>query len=306
MVNDVTCVGITLGVMLLTGVILFAVSFDTLTPVEVGLKYNRVAVVVEPEVYNNGRYFLGLGRKFIVFPQSLQLIEFKGATALRAWSKEGQLVTLDMSMDYRIIRDEVFPLWQRYGEDYHSRLVQAAVRAVKQISMRYEATEFFNKREKIGDEMEKALKTRFRDEFCNLMLFNLRKIDLPQDFEQKVVDKVVMEQTVQITVNQKEIALISANISVIRGEGDAEVDEILNTAYAQSNVTVQNALSENTRLLREAEARAYGEFIDRLGISGEDLLGFRWAQTQSELPSSKPAYKYLVGLDSPVLQVART
>lgn len=292
--------------MLLTGVILFAVSFDTLEPTEMGLKYNRVSVTVEPEVYNYGRFFLGLGRKFIKFPGTMQLIELKDSTSLRAWSKEGQLIELDVSVDYRLERDNLYNLYRRYGEDYHTRLIQATIKAIKLVTIQYEATDFFTSRDQIGDEMKASVSERFDKEFVTLELFNLRNIDLPNGFEQKVVDKVVERQKVQIGLNLKEISLINANITVIRGEGDAEVDEILATANAESAVITQNALSENIKRLRQAEALAYKDFISRLGIQGKDLLSFKWGQEQSRLAQDRLTWEFMVGLESPVLSVKRT
>eukprot|EP00808_Paulinella_micropora_P030790 g23284.t1 len=304
--NDVLCVGICISSLLLTGVILFAVSFGTLEPTQVGLKYNKVTVEVYPEVYNNGRYFIGLGSEFIKFPMDLQLVEFIGPAALRAWSKEGQLVELDMSVEYRLRRSDIFNLYSRYGTDYHGRYQVMTVRAVKQISKEYEAVEFFTHREQIGREMAAALRARFGEEYADVELFNLRHIGLPNGFEQKIVDKVVKAQELQIAKNLKEIALIQANISVVRGNGDAVVTETLAAAEAQAVEITENAMSNNTRLLREAESAAYQDFVTALGLKGGDLLKFKWAQTQiDKLRELKPAttIEYLIGFKSPILSV---
>ena len=115
-------------VLFITGVILFSVSFGTLTPVrchgclclcmgfadgenvqtQAGIRYNNNLVSIETvktpctalhcaafppdpvtlrttrhdtpqdSVYNNGRYFLGLGVWFISFPTNAQLVEYTG------------------------------------------------------------------------------------------------------------------------------------------------------------------------------------------------------------------------------------
>lgn len=54
---------------------MFSVSFDTLQPWEVGLKYNNnLKTLQSSRVYNNGRYFLGLGLSFEKFPITLQFV----------------------------------------------------------------------------------------------------------------------------------------------------------------------------------------------------------------------------------------
>jgi hypothetical protein len=68
--------------LFIISIILFSVSFGTLSPVssgrvallcsharitqtEVGVRYNNNLVSIQERVYNNGRYFLGLGIWFV-------------------------------------------------------------------------------------------------------------------------------------------------------------------------------------------------------------------------------------------------
>ena len=47
----------------------------------------------------------------------------------------------------------------------------------------------------------KALKARFAGEFCTIEHFNLRKIAVPNKFDQKIIDKVVKAQEYQTALN---------------------------------------------------------------------------------------------------------
>jgi hypothetical protein len=59
-----TCLACTLAVTL-ASVIMLACSFDTLSPHEIGLHYNAPAVKLYSKTYDNGRYFLSLGHRFL-------------------------------------------------------------------------------------------------------------------------------------------------------------------------------------------------------------------------------------------------
>ena len=57
--------------------ILFAESFDTLTPLEYGLDFNSINKnIYLDKVYESGRYMLGVGHAFRRFPATLQQVEF--------------------------------------------------------------------------------------------------------------------------------------------------------------------------------------------------------------------------------------
>ena len=58
-------------------VILIALSFATLEPVEYGLNFNAITMSLENTTYSvAGLYFLGFGHWFIKFPRIIQTIEF--------------------------------------------------------------------------------------------------------------------------------------------------------------------------------------------------------------------------------------
>lgn len=294
--QDTAVVSACLGIVLLTSVILFAVSFDTIEPTEIGLLYNSINVKVEEETYGNGRYFVGLGKKFIKFPLTLILIDFNGPTALRAWSKEGQLVTIDLNIEYKLNRTGLHDLWRKYDEDYNSRLRNKAVQAIKKITIQYEAVDFFEKRDEIGYRIEQSVKEKFAEENLRVWIVNMRKITLPFEFEQKIIDKVVEEQNLQIAKNKADIVLVQAKISVITGDGDAQVNEILQFAEAAADQIQQDALSIGKRDFRQAESDAYKSFAQTLDLGREDILRYLWSIKQLETTRNQ-----LIGLDTPII-----
>lgn len=88
------CCGFT---VLVASCIMLALSFALLHPHEYGLVFNSVTQSIETEVKENGRYFLGLGRRFIKFPKKPQYVEFSDSAdggvqngPVAAWSNDGQ------------------------------------------------------------------------------------------------------------------------------------------------------------------------------------------------------------------------
>ena len=56
--------------------------------------YSSVSKSVNSQVYRSGLYFLGLGHSFIVFPTTLQSVDFAGPTLLKTRTSDGLPLTL--------------------------------------------------------------------------------------------------------------------------------------------------------------------------------------------------------------------
>jgi len=269
-------------VLFITGVILFSVSFDTLAPTEVGIRYNNnLKEIEEGRVYNNGRYFLGLGVWFIVYPMEMQQMQFVGTAgeraALKAWSQEGQLMQLDISFYFRLDRDAIIMLYKRFENNYYSRYSQVAVRTIKAVSILYTADDFFTLRKIIGVHMKRDLRARLKQEFCTVEIFNLRAVNIPIDFETKIIQKVVQTQLQKTAENEKITAILRAQIAVIEGNGNAIVNYTIAKANADASRTIEFARSDGLARLRQQEAVSYNLLQQTLGLNGTELLQFRWA-----------------------------
>jgi regulator of protease activity HflC (stomatin/prohibitin superfamily) len=300
-----TVIGTCLFCVILTGAILFGVSFDTLEPTQVGIKYNfNLVDIQDNKVYDNGRYYLGVGLHFIKYPINLQNLDFIGTESVRCWSKEGQLLKLDVSMNYRLRRRDVIKIYRRYETGFHLRLKLIALESIKEVSTHYEATDFFNQRPQISEEMRNAIAAKFNTDFTDVELFNLRAIDLPDGFENKIVDKVVKAQEYQTAVNRLAIAQVRAANDVIRGNGDALINETLASANADAELVTENAKATALFHLRDTEAQAYSQLQLALNLTGADLLRFRWAQILDKLQGKTDTdFSYIIGFDAPTLTV---
>jgi len=299
-------------VVFLTSIILFSVSFDTLEPHECGVLYNNVHKSLDQDtVYNNGRYFVGLGSHFITYPVTLQHIEFANDQQLVCWTREGQEVGIDVSWWYRLQRDHVLDIYHRYREDFHSRLVQIGVRMVKEVCSNFTAEQFFSQRQEIGSDMLHVLRTRYEQEWATIEIFNLRALAIPDGFEAKVVNKVVTAQHQKTAVNNREIALRQSAINVILGDGQALINQSQYQADATGALIVARARADGLLALRQQEADSYATLLDALGLDSQGLLQYRWAQTLDKLQTSRASITsdnngltYLVGFESPVVKIS--
>jgi len=303
-------------ILFITGVILFSVSFGTLTPTQCGIRYNNnLKEIEEGKVYNNGRYFLGLGVSFIKYPTSMQIMTYSGSygehAALKAWSQEGQLITLDLNFYYRLDRDNIINLYKRYEDNWYTRFSQVAVRTIKAVAILYTADDFFTMRKAIGVQMKRDLRARLKLEFATVEIFNLNSIGIPTDFENKIVSKVVQTQLAKTAENEKITAILRAQISVIEGSGSAIVNYTIAKANADASRTIEYARSDGLARLRSQEATSYSALQSALGLNGTELLQFRWAEIAGKLQDTLSTLTtrdmtFLVGFKNPIISVSQT
>jgi len=303
-------------IVFLTGVILFSVSFDTLDPHVCGIKYSNVQKDIDDRIYNNGRYFVGLGSYFLTYPVTLQNINYgsEDDSQITCWTREGQEVNIDVSWWYRLQRNHVIDIYHRYNDDFHSRLIQIGVGMVKEVCSNYTAEDFFLKRRQIGGSMLDFMRARYEQEWATIEIFNLRKIGIPSRFEDKVIEKVVTAQHQKTAVNVREIALRQSAINVILGDGQARINQTQFEADATGALLVARAQASGLLSLRQQEASSYAALQDVLGLDAHGLLQYRWAQTANKLTSARDGssssssdgsngVSFMVGFSSPIVKV---
>lgn len=213
---------------------------------------------VTTDAVGSGRYFLGLGHEFLIFPKVYQTIEYSDlpdATAgpVQSRTKDGVEVILSVSFQYQLAQESIHDLFQTYGismdgidtdegeEEPYKRVFSYVARDIlTDVSTEYNAFEFFSNRTNIGDRMWRELRTVYeRDYFASVVFFQLKDVDLPDQFEHAIQDAEVSRQYQQRAREIQTKAEIEAETSVIQAEYSAHI--ILQEAGAQANATlVQN------------------------------------------------------------------
>jgi regulator of protease activity HflC (stomatin/prohibitin superfamily) len=266
----------------------------------------------EDRAYFNGRYFVGLGLSFQKYKttwQAVDMIKSKGSS-IRAWSKEGQLIELDVSFYVQLEKDHVIDFFHRYGmkeERYFAIFKRIATRAIKQVTVNYEAADFFEKRGTIREDMFAVMRERFRTDFMHVELLALRNIDLPDAFENKIVEKVVTAQEIKTEEHIKNTNVKLAEIEVILGTADAEIKFMLAKADADAVRLVEKAKSDGNAELRAAEGYLYAQLKDTLGFNAQELVKYRYAQLTRQLGTTSAVNRtlnVLIGFDSPVISAS--
>ena len=231
-------------------------STSTIEPIEYGLKFNTISKTYDDtEVYTGGWHVIGPFNNFLIFPATVTNIEFasfKGSKTLplQARTSEGLTVTLQISFQYKLIKDDVGQLYKSFSNKYEENFVRIARGAIVEESAKFKSSQYWEERKLIGSRFQQAIDSRLMNAHARCTGFQLLSIDLPDTREQALINSQLARQIQkQKTYEQTATEIRSVigvdnsaankNITIINGEASAAGTRIYNEAEAFSqNVTI--------------------------------------------------------------------
>jgi regulator of protease activity HflC (stomatin/prohibitin superfamily) len=231
------CVGVCVAISIT--VIMLLVSMDSIEPLHYGITYNKITKSIGTEVYENGRYLIGPIKGFLDYPSNLQTIEFsdsKSATSepMLTRTSEGLALTLFVSFQFQIMRNEIPKLYNLANTNYFGTYVRISRDTILKIAGQYNATSNWTERTKIGDHMLIALDEELQKAYAKCITLQILKVDLPNTYEDSIVQTQVEVQKTNMRKFEQQAELIRQNISVIRSEAEQQIRVTNSTANAEA------------------------------------------------------------------------
>jgi regulator of protease activity HflC (stomatin/prohibitin superfamily) len=147
---------------------------------------------VQDKVFGEGLYFK------IPFVQNVVKMDVKiqkDEVASSAASKDLQIVTSRIALNYHIVPQEVNKIWQEVGKAYNTRIIAPAIQeAVKATTARFTAEELITKREQVKEEIKANLSERLLARSIIVDEFNIIDFDFSKAFNEAIEAKVTAEQ----------------------------------------------------------------------------------------------------------------
>jgi regulator of protease activity HflC (stomatin/prohibitin superfamily) len=275
----------------ITGISLLLSSFESVDYNEYGLKQNIITKEIDPEVYTVGLYFTGPFATFIRFPSTWQTIEFSPSwdaddIPISTRTEDGLDLEIDISFQYRLREADVLQLYSEYGLDYEHAMVKIARGVLRDVAGGYDALEFFYNRSLISNDMTQSLKSKENILFIQFGEFQLRNIDLPDEFEAAIEAVEVAKQEIKIAEYQQQAAVIRAQTLIIEAQAQMNITIIEAQAAAQAlNITIT------------AEGEALFNLAQTLGLNQTELLIYLWINALEELDDTY----LIIGMDTPTI-----
>jgi prohibitin 2 len=173
-------------------------------------------------------------------------------------SRDLQIVTTEVTVNFRPSPNSVHTLYKEVGLEYESRIIQPAVEeVVKQITANYNAEELITKRPQVKADITQEITTRLNVYNIHTDVISITNFQFSPLFDQAIESKVEAQQNAQRAEND----LIRIEVEARQLEAQAEGLAAANIAEANGEAAaikiINQALAENPNYLEWLKTQAW-------------------------------------------------
>ncbi|MBU1015428.1 prohibitin family protein, partial [Patescibacteria group bacterium] len=192
---------------------------------------------VQDKVLGEGLYFkIPFVQKVVKMDVKIQKDEIPASAA----SKDLQIVTSRIALNYHLNPDEVNKIWQEVGKNYNIRIIAPSIQeAVKAESAKFTAEELIIRREEVKEQIKANLTIRLLERSIVVDEFNIIEFEFSKAFNEAIEAKVTAEQLKLKADRDLERIRIEADQRIADARGKAEAIRIEAQALMQNPQVVE-------------------------------------------------------------------
>eukprot|EP00948_MAST-09A_sp_MAST-9A-sp1_P002978 g2978.t1 len=274
---------------------LISASVGVVEPHNVALLYNKnTELIIGPNVWQAGRWFIGYGRTFIQYPKHMFTLEFEDYTSHSEFSRpvvartrDGLSVQLKLNAYLKFPKDDFAALkniYSTFADRPERGLYRMGHAAFQQTAAKYASFSYFNNRTIIAEELRSNFQERLKAYKIEVAALHLLNMELPTAFENAIQATINAEQDIIKAQYEQEATRIVADTDKEVATAQAQID--LLKAYANSNITYINALAQSKITSKKLveQSGAYKDVMTKLtakypDFDTNDLLTYIWLES---------------------------
>ncbi len=218
---------------------------------------------VEQAVLDEGLHFKApFVQSVVQMNNRTQKIETDGSAS----SKDLQIISYVVAVNYHVNNTASATLYQNVGTDYGSVIIIPAIQeSIKAVTAQYTAEELITKRQSVGDQIKTALSEKINQYGLTVEIFNIVNFDFSEEFNAAVEAKQTAQQ------------------NALKAEQDLARIEV----EAKQKITQAEAEAESIKLIQEALAKS-PDYVDYV----------KWNKWNGELPTVMGDSDILLSMDA--------
>lgn len=251
-------------------------AHDSIEPDMIGLHYDSHREIVQDDngqAFTAGKYYLGLGHRFLKFPATVMGMSFK---RLHSRTSDGLGIWLSINFDYQLDPFSLMDLYRTFGTNepeegeeeentepgYIGMFRRIAENVLKVEATQYTANEFFTNRTTIGFSIEQRLRSEFIPQriFAKVMSFQLLEISLPSEFEAAVAENKLLLKDVETKTIERARKVVEWNTTLLMELQRVNVD--LKKAQAEGMKQILSATGGSSTRITQAKNDAATRILD--------------------------------------------
>jgi len=270
-------------------------SLQVLLPTQVGFVFDQNSQTIDlTTLYGpGGRHFVGLGKRFVVYPTNLLMLEFSDdpnadAPPIDVFTKDGQTVALTCSIMVSLVRDQLAALYHLYGENAYSlNFINIGATTIRNTAAaNFVKEDYFQNRARVGLAFQQAVEAQFALIYGQVTYFQLRRIDLPASLEQAISTNIVTAQQSKTSQAQQAATVIRKQTQVDVTAGNLILNQQQTTTQINNTNAIQTATAQANQIIQQAEGTALLAARTALGLTDQDnsvLLNWLYMRTLQNL-----------------------
>ncbi|MDP2586759.1 MAG: prohibitin family protein [Candidatus Komeilibacteria bacterium] len=175
---------------------------------------------VKDKVFDEGLYFkIPIVQQVVKMDVKMQ----KDEVPASASSKDLQIVTSKIAINYHLAPESVNQIWQEVGKEYNSRIIAPSIQeAVKAVTAKFTAEQLIIEREDVKNQIKINLAERLIKNNIVVDEINITSFDFSDAFNAAIEAKVTAEQLKLKAERDLERIRIEADQKVVEAEGKAK------------------------------------------------------------------------------------
>ena len=242
-------IGIVIGVLFVSVIIILIAGFDTVDA-------NHKGVMVElgklKGTMNSGIQWTGIFTTTYQYDLRLKKIQVSMQQGNSAVDKDGQDVFATIEVNYRLNPENVDKAYSNVGtQDMLSEVlnIEGLIKeGFKTVTSEYSSLEIFQKREEVKQKAIEKIKENFPQEYFILDNVVISNIDFNPAFKQAIEDKKVAEESAKAREQEVFVAKYEADKIIETARGKAESAKLQSEAEAYQIEIKAKAEAEALRL----------------------------------------------------------
>lgn len=212
----------TIGLVALVALIIIFGASGTIGAGERGVLLQFGAV--KDKVFGEGLYFkIPIVQSVVKMDVKIQ----KDEVPASASSKDLQMVTSKIALNYHPAPDSVNKIWQEVGKNYNVRIIAPSIQeAVKATIAKFTAEELITKREEVKEQIKENLAKRLLENSIVVDGFNIIDFSFSEAFNVAIEAKVTAEQLKLKAERDLERIRIEKEQKISEAEGKARAIQI--------------------------------------------------------------------------------
>ncbi len=242
-----------IGVAVVLILIFFTKTFVILQPTERGVVFKKYTSGLDVDnIKGEGLNIIAPWNDVIVFQIQEQQIE----ETMDVLSKDGLSISLDVSLRFRPMPEQVGYLYRKFRTGYIESLIRPELRsAVRQVIGQYTPEELYaTKRQEIETKIESKTRDILVENNIELKALLFRSIKLPITIKNSIEAKLAADQEAQKYTYLIEKEKKEAERRKIDAEGKAAANRIL-SASITDNILKEKGISATEELAKSSNAK---------------------------------------------------